>query len=75
MSKILYTAIPEILANQLESKSDIWYFSVLNRIHVATIWNSDPNYSLQKMFQIIVAAWLQFSTEEYSFVGNFVVLF
>ena len=47
------------------------YSSVLNRSHVATIWNFDPNYSLPsvtkdslpKMFQI-VATWLQFSTEE-----------
>ena len=45
---------------------------MLNRSHVATIWNFDPNYSLPyvtqvsppKMFQI-VATWLQFSTEEY----------
>ena len=50
----------------------IWYSSVLNRSHVATIWNFDPNYSLPnltqvslpKMFQI-VATWLVFSTEEY----------
>ena len=47
--------------------------SVLNRSHVATIWNFDPYYSLPnvtqdslpKMFQI-VAMWLQFSTEEYT---------
>ena len=47
------------------------YSSMLNRSHVATIWNFDPNYSvsnvtqvsLPKMFQI-VAMWLQFCTEE-----------
>ena len=45
---------------------------MLNRSHVATIWNFDPNdslpnvtqVSLPKMFQI-VATWLEFSTEEY----------
>ena len=49
----------------------VYYSSVLNRSHVANIWNFDPNYSLPnvtqdslpKKFQI-VATWLQFSTEE-----------
>ena len=48
------------------------YSSVLNRSHVVTIWNFDPDYSLPdvthislpKTFQI-VATWLQFNTEEY----------
>ena len=49
------------------------YSSVLNRSHVATIWNFDPNYSLPNVTQVslpkkfqIVATWLQFSTEEYA---------
>ena len=50
------------------------YSSVLNRSHMATIWNFDPNYSLTNVTQDtlpkkfrIVAMWLLFSTEEYSF--------
>ena len=49
------------------------YSSVLNRSHVATIWNFDPNYSLPNVTQVslpkkfqIVATWLQFSTKEYT---------
>ena len=49
---------------------------MLNRSHVATIWNFDPNYSLPNVAQVslpkkfqIVAMWLQFSTKEYSYVG------
>jgi len=45
---------------------ELIYSSVLNRIHVATIWNFNPNnslpnvtqVSLPKMFQM-VATWLQ----------------
>ena len=47
------------------------YSSVLNRSHVATILNFDPNYSLPNVTQVslpemfqIVATWLVFITEE-----------
>ena len=61
-----------LVNNHLQIIKFFNYSSVLNRSHMDTIWNFDPNYSLPnltqvsqpKMFQI-VATWLQFSTEEY----------
>ena len=48
------------------------YSSVLNKSHVATFWNFDPNYSLPNVTQdslpkkfLIVDMWLQISTGEF----------